>query len=29
MAKELSLAQAEDLEVLQESLKENSERYFN
>ena len=29
MAKELSLAQAEDLEVLQESLKENSERYVN
>ena len=29
MAKEFSLAQAEDLEVLLESLKENSERYFN
>ena len=29
MAKEFSLAQAEDLEVLLESLKENSERDFN
>ena len=29
MAKEFSLAQAEDLEVLQESLKGNSARYLS
>ena len=29
MAKEFSLAQAEDLEVLLESLKGNSERYLS
>ena len=29
MAKEFSLAQAEDLEVLLQSLKGNSERYCN